>query len=185
MSPSSAMSRDTEAVEWSLFEDESTIPAAAEETWQLKDACQILLDRIDQNCPFCEPGLHSPQLSRAWATSRFLYSRNIKCSLFLHMGYGLFWCNQCCIGFFHFCNSWFDLSSPFKDDSPCIFLNLESTLLSSILLTAAEILALLRLQLPAVCRLFRHLQLKGRLQCHSTLLRPWICNNNNKTNNKR
>ena len=74
MSPSSAMSRDTEAVEWSLFEDESTIPAAAEETWQLKDACQILLDRIDQNCPFFQPGLHSPQLSRAWATSRFLYT---------------------------------------------------------------------------------------------------------------
>lgn len=74
MSPSSAMSRDTEAVEWSLFEDESTIPAAAEETWQLKDACQILLDRIDQNCSFFEPGLHSPQLSRAWATSRFLYT---------------------------------------------------------------------------------------------------------------
>ena len=56
VSPSRAMSRDTEAVGWSLFEDESAIPAAAKETWQLKDACQILLDRIDQNCPFLLPG---------------------------------------------------------------------------------------------------------------------------------
>ncbi|CAK9028322.1 Dynein regulatory complex subunit 6 (F-box and leucine-rich repeat protein 13) (F-box/LRR-repeat protein 13) [Durusdinium trenchii] len=43
-----------------------------------------------------------------------------------------------------------------KDDHACIFMALESTLLSSILLTASETIMLLRLQLPAVCRFFWH-----------------------------